>query len=301
MEFAPGRRWNYNNSGYVLLGAIIEKISGETYAQFLEKNIFTPLGMTQTCLELPGRIIPRRAAGYDKGKDGFTNAAYISMTQPLAAGGLVSTVDDLACWDAALSEGRLVSPETLRLAHTPASLPDGSSTDYGFGWGVHTYQGVEMIDHGGGIHGFACHAMRVPAGQVFAAVLTNSGSPAKDPGEGTFRGVTRALGLPFPEPQPVTLTDAELAALSGVYGGENGPEIHIILADNALWWSWAGGPLREKMIPVGEAGFVNASSAINRIRFLKENEGKTSGLEIRNQYEKVVFSAKRTEKALPEV
>jgi D-alanyl-D-alanine carboxypeptidase len=257
------------------------------------------LGMRQTCLELTGRIIPKRAAGYEKGTNGFTNAAYISMTQPLAAGGMVSTVDDLACWDAALSEGRLVSPEKLRRAHTPTTLPDGSSTDYGFGWGIHLYQGIEMIEHGGGIHGFVCHAMRVPAGRIFTAVLTNLSTPAKDPAELTFRAVTRALEMPFPEPKPVVLTATELAPFSGVYECGEGPEIHIYSAENSLWWNWAGQPNRERLIPVGEAEFVNTNSSLNRIRFLTEKEVKVSGLEVRNQYGKAVLTGKRSEKALP--
>ncbi len=299
MDFAPGQRWSYSNSGYVLLGAIIEKISGLSYARFVEQNIFQPLGMQRTCLELPGRIIPKRAAGYDKGTDGFTNAPYVSMTQPLAAGGLVSTVDDLACWDAALTEGRLVSPETLRRAHTPAILPDGSSTDYGFGWGIHAYQGVEMLDHGGGIHGFVCYAMRVPAGRVFAAVLTNLGAPPKDLAELTFRAVTRALGMPFPEPQPVVLSEDELTPFSGVYETGEGPDIYIFYAERALWWNWSVQPDRERMFPVGEVEFVSANTSLNRIRFLKEKETEVSGLEIRNQYGKVFLTAKRSEKALP--
>jgi len=101
-DFAPGERWAYNNSGYVLLGAIIEKASGQSYQDFIEKNIFQRLGMAHSFYDNTARVIPRRVTGYSKGKDGYINAPYLSMTQPHAAGALVSSVDDLALWDAAL-------------------------------------------------------------------------------------------------------------------------------------------------------------------------------------------------------
>jgi CubicO group peptidase (beta-lactamase class C family) len=136
MQFAPGKRWAYNNSGYILLGAIIEKISGQTYAQFIQQSIFDPLGMTQSYYDNPRRMIPRRVASYDKGPEGYTNAAYVSMTQPYAAGALASTVDDLARWDSALYTEHLLKQETLQRAFVSQRLIDGSSTAYGYGWGI---------------------------------------------------------------------------------------------------------------------------------------------------------------------
>ncbi|HWW77870.1 MAG TPA: serine hydrolase domain-containing protein, partial [Pyrinomonadaceae bacterium] len=107
-DFAPGEEWRYNNSGYILLGALIEKVSGQTYEQFLQRNIFEPLGMAHTFYGSAARVIPRRVPGYTKTRDGLLqNAEYISMTQPYAAGSLVSTVDDLALWDAALYTDKL--------------------------------------------------------------------------------------------------------------------------------------------------------------------------------------------------
>src|SRR3954468_14412359 len=104
MQFGPGTRWAYNNSGYHLLGAIIEQISGQSYEQFMQQRIFDRLGMRQSYYDRPARIIPKRAAGYQNGADGYTNAEYLSMTQPYAAGALASTVDDLAIWDRALAD-----------------------------------------------------------------------------------------------------------------------------------------------------------------------------------------------------
>ena len=102
MQFEPGARWRYNNSGYILLGAIIEKVSGKKYADFVQERIFTPLGMKDTRYDVTEQVIPRRAAGYVKTGERIVNAPYLSMTQPYAAGSLISTVDDLSKWDAAI-------------------------------------------------------------------------------------------------------------------------------------------------------------------------------------------------------
>ncbi|MEK7833475.1 MAG: serine hydrolase [Acidobacteriota bacterium] len=173
MEFAPGAKWNYNNSAYVLLGAIIEKISGQSYGDFVEKNIFAPLGMKQSFYDNTQRIIPRRAAGYSRNGGGYANAQYLSMSQPHAAGSLMSTVDDLAKWDAALYTEKLVKQSSLKRAWTAFVLNDSKPTTYGYGWGVSTLEGMQMLAHGGGINGFTCDAVRLPETRVYVAILTN--------------------------------------------------------------------------------------------------------------------------------
>jgi D-alanyl-D-alanine carboxypeptidase len=131
MDFAPGTRYIYNNSAFFLLGAIIAKVSGQTYEEYLQEHIFMPLGMRQTYGYTAQAIIPLRAAGYDKGPDGPVNCPYVSMTQPGGAGVLSSTVDDLAKWDAALYSEDLLSRASFQRAWTPYTLADGSSTHYG--------------------------------------------------------------------------------------------------------------------------------------------------------------------------
>jgi CubicO group peptidase (beta-lactamase class C family) len=171
MQFAPGKRWFYNNSGYILLGAIIEKVSGQTYEEFIQQNIFDVLGMKQSYYDVPQRIIPGRASGYQKGKNGYLNAEYLSMTQAYAAGALASTVDDLAIWDAALYTEKLISQNTLLRAFTPYNLPD---CYYGYGWFISNYQGHQIVEHGGGIHGFVTHAVRIPDERIFVAMFSNN-------------------------------------------------------------------------------------------------------------------------------
>jgi D-alanyl-D-alanine carboxypeptidase len=127
LEFAPGERWAYNNSGYILLGAMIEKLAGTSYAEFLHERIFAPLGMSRTAYDDTGRIIVGRASGYDHDGETWRHAPYLSMTHPHAAGALLSTIDDLARWDAALSAGELVSRALLERAWRPYRLTSGET------------------------------------------------------------------------------------------------------------------------------------------------------------------------------
>ena len=199
MDFAPGERFAYNNSGYVLLGAIIEKASGMSYEAFVNANIFTPLGMTQSFYGSNEPLIAKRAQGYSQREGKVVNAAILSMTQPYAAGSLVSSVDDLAKWDAALYTDTLLPQAARDKMWTPYALRSGKSTDYAFGWGVATLRGTVSIEHGGGIFGFSTHALRIPDARVYVAVLCNSDAPPANPAYVARRLAAIAIGKPFPD------------------------------------------------------------------------------------------------------
>jgi CubicO group peptidase (beta-lactamase class C family) len=132
MDFAPGERFLYSNSGYILLGAIIEKVSGKSYEAYMDENIFKPLNMSGSYYGSPSRIIPLRAFGYEKDKSQITNASYLSMTQPYAAGSLLSTVDDLHRWYQALEAGKVLSQKSLEQMYTPTKLNNGKTQNYGY-------------------------------------------------------------------------------------------------------------------------------------------------------------------------
>ena len=153
MDFSPGERFLYNNSGYVLLGAIIEKASGKGYEEFIDEEIFKPLGMKASFYGNHDRIISRRAKGYDGGPGKYRNARYLSMSQPHAAGSLLSTVDVIATSDAAIYTQDLLSAGSLEKQVKPFALNDGESTSYAYGLMVGELRGREMIQHGGGIFG----------------------------------------------------------------------------------------------------------------------------------------------------
>jgi hypothetical protein len=153
--------------------------------------------MESSAYDDTGRVMPNRVPGYTTGRDGGTaNAAFVSMTQPHGAGALVSTVDDLWRWDQALTAGKLVKPELLAKAFSPALLPDGRSAGYGFGWTIATIGGRPSLEHGGGIQGFSTYALSVPGERVYVAVLCNSDSPKASPSALANQIATMLLGQP---------------------------------------------------------------------------------------------------------
>jgi len=178
-DFKPGDKWLYDNSGYFLLGMIIEKVSGKPYGQYLKDELFTPLGLRSTiyCDQAP--LIKHRAQGYSVRPDStFINAEPLSMTQPYAAGSLCSTVTDLAAWTRALSSGKVVSPASYKLMTTPGTLNDGKPLTYGFGLGVGAVGGHRQVSHNGGINGFISELHHYPDDSLITVVLTNTGALA---------------------------------------------------------------------------------------------------------------------------
>jgi CubicO group peptidase (beta-lactamase class C family) len=176
MDFAPGDRWAYNNTGYFLLGMIIEKVSGKEYGAFLNERIFQRLGMTSTRVNDLTEIIKNRATGYTWQKDRLRNGEYVSPTQPFSAGALTSTVLDLTKWDAALYTERVLKQSSLEQMWTPTKLNDGRTRGYGFGWEMDVYRTRRRIAHGGGIQGFSTYICRFLDDKLTVIVLTNQDS-----------------------------------------------------------------------------------------------------------------------------
>jgi D-alanyl-D-alanine carboxypeptidase len=173
LEAAPGEKWAYNNTGYVLLGMVIESASGKGYGEFLRERIFEPLGMESTMANDWGAVVPGRASGYDWAQGRLRNAPYLSMTWPFSAGNLLSSALDLAKWDAALHSGALLERETLQKMWSPTQLADGEEVSYGFGWSVGSRNGKRRVDHGGGIPGFVSHIERHLEEELTVVVLAN--------------------------------------------------------------------------------------------------------------------------------
>ncbi len=217
LEFNPGERWAYDNSGFFLLGAIIEKVSGQSYEQFVEQEIFQKLGMTHSRYGHPDELIPRRASGYSKDDKGFHNADYISMSSPYAAGALVSTVDDLAIWDRALSGETLLRKASLDRMFTTAKLKSGLPVGYGYGMGVLDLAGRRVQMHGGDIPGFTTVVARAPEERLFVAILSNNDASDPRPDDVALHIVAKALGQPFEEIKTIQLDPRALADYPGVY------------------------------------------------------------------------------------
>ena len=185
---APGAQWAYSNTGYVLLGLIVEKVSGAFYGAFFQQRLFAPAGLTQTAVDDLSAVVPHRASGYSghAGSDtAFDNAAYISMTYPGGAGSMRSTPRDLCRWHAALLGGRILPPDGLKAMLTPVRLANGTQptaiqgpggpkpVSYGFGIELKRFEGHPTVEHGGGIFGFVSDLRSFPAEQVSVAMTIN--------------------------------------------------------------------------------------------------------------------------------
>lgn len=200
LEFEPGTRFRYNNSGYFILGAIIEKVTGKPYAQVLKEKILDPAGMTNTGYDVYGTIIKNRAAGYEKTPEGFENAHYLDMSLPYAAGSMYSTVGDLFIWDQALYGDKILSAESKAKMFTPGLE--------GYGYGLfmqeeqHGKDGpkLKVIGHSGGINGFNSLFTRYPEKKNLVVLLDNVGM-------GQFHGpITKSIsailnGQPYEMPK----------------------------------------------------------------------------------------------------
>jgi CubicO group peptidase (beta-lactamase class C family) len=279
LEFAPGSRYKYNNSGYFLLGAIIEKVSGQTYDKFVEQRIFVPLGMTRTAYEGHERDKAQRALGYSGAPGGFKPTMPLSMTQPYAAGSLVSTVDDLARWDAAVSSGKLLKAASWQRAFTPYTLADGASTKYGYGWSVGKLQGTPMISHGGGINGFNTYALRLPAEKVYVAVLSNVDSGLMQADDAAMRAAAIAIGKPFPDYKEVMLPAAALDTLSGTYKFDAGVNRVFRRENERLVMQRAGRP-PVVLNAFSETGFF-IPGTLSSIEFARDAQGRPTMVTLR--------------------
>ena len=194
-DFAPGEGYSYNNSGYYLLGMIIEEVSGESYDGYLGTHFFGPLGLSRSSYCHEAQIIRGRAEGYEQGPDWLLNDGSISMNTPGAAGALCSTVPDLLSWTTALRSGRVVTEASYQAMATSGLLDDGSATGYGFALGVTPLGEHSRVAHTGGINGFSTVMAHYPESGLDIVVLSNTGSGA--PGQVEDRIARWALGMPL--------------------------------------------------------------------------------------------------------
>ncbi|HEY7800238.1 MAG TPA: serine hydrolase [Hyphomonadaceae bacterium] len=212
LEFEPGSKYAYNNTGYVLLGHIIEKVSGQTYAEYLDTHIFKPLGMKNSGYDVSAKVLPNRAAGYDATNNVWANAQYLSMTLPHAAGALYSTVDDLLVWEEAFFSDKIVSKASRE------AMTTDNGNNYGYGLGFGDIGGHRSIAHGGGIHGFSTYMTRFPADGVTIIVLSNlQSAPTSAIGNELARLI---FGIPAPPPPAPLVAVAVKPEVLDRYVGE---------------------------------------------------------------------------------
>lgn len=234
IDFDPGEEWKYNNSGYIILGHIIEVVSEKPYAEFIEENIFKPLGMKSSYYGSMTQLIPNRATGYSPAENGWRNSNYLSLTLPYAAGSLMSTVDDMLLWHKAIHNNTLLKPESKMKAFTNTKLNNGDPTNYGYGWMMNEINGSPSIEHGGGIFGFTTSGIYVPSDNLYVIVLTNR--DGSSPNDVAVKIAAHALGKPYPDSSAaVSLTNGQLEKWVGNYEFENEVFRSITFEDGKLF------------------------------------------------------------------
>jgi CubicO group peptidase (beta-lactamase class C family) len=274
LEFTPGEKFAYSNSGYVLLGQIIEQASGKSYEDFLRESIFDPLSMQDTGYDSAYKILPHRAAGYRRLGDQMANAQYLDMTIPHAAGALYSTVEDLHRWSCALDEKKLIASAAYEKMFTPVK------GNYGYGWMIDKQFGRPRVGHGGGINGFVTYIARFPEEKLCAIALCN----VEPSGAGTVGSALAAIALgekyDLPRERKFISVDASIFdSLAGTYEIEPKFALTITREGDRLMGQ-ATGQLKLELRPESETKFY-LKEADAEITFVKDDDGNVTKLILR--------------------
>jgi len=273
LEFEPGSKWNYSNSGYEVLGYIIEKVTGQSYQQFLQENIFKPLEMKDSGYDSNSRVIPHHAYGYTPGPQGITDAGYVDMTVPYAAGGLYSTTGDLLKWQNGLYGGRVLTPASLEKMTRPFR------NDYGCGLFISTVNGHKRMEHGGGIQGFNSELVYWPDEKMTIVVLANLNGNGPSSIAQDLAATVHGEKITLPgERKEITLTPEQLQQFVGRYSLT--PTIHadITLEGDQLYTQLTGQPRFPLFAESPTSFFLKVVDA--QVTFHKDASGKVTELTI---------------------
>jgi CubicO group peptidase (beta-lactamase class C family) len=271
LEFQPGEKWNYSNSGYVLLGYLIEKITGDSYARFVRENIFQPLEMQDSGYDSNSAIIRRRASGYSPGLSGPQNAGFVDMSIPHAAGALYSTTEDLMRWEQGLYGGKLLTPASLVKMTTPFK------EDYAFGLSVHTVNDHKVIEHNGGIEGFNATLAYYPDAKLVVVVLGNLNGDAPEEIGKKVAAVAFGETVLLPsERKEITVSPKILAEYAGTY--EISPAAQIVMSvEGEQLMTQATGQPKFPLFAESEAKFF-LKVVDAEVEFVRNEKGEVMGL-----------------------
>ena len=280
MRFAPGEKYLYSNTGYVLLAAIIEEISNKTYEEFIKEFIFKPLGMKKSYYESNTEIILNRAAGYDNvndlidkdfNKSETVNGEARNLSHFNGAGAILSTVHDLFLWNRAIRNNKLINEESKIMAFTNYQLKDGKNTNYGYGWAIEDVNGISSIEHNGGTAGFRNNSIYLPKNDVFVAVFTNR--TYSDPDYVSTKMAAIASNKPYKEidTNKININPVFLQKVVGTYEFDNG-SIKIISQENNELYSQRPNRSKSKIYSVGNNRFYFRNSFKNLTFKLNANK-----------------------------
>lgn len=278
MDFDPGEEWSYNNSGYIILGHIIEVVSKKSYAEFIEDNIFIPLGMKSSYYGSMTELIPNRATGYSPIENGWRNANYLSLTLPYAAGSIMSTVDDMLLWHKAIHGNTLITSESKSKAFTNTKLNNGDPTNYGYGWMMREINGAASIEHGGGIFGYTTSGIYVPSENLYVIVLTNRDGAS--PVDVSVKIAANALGKPYLDSTAaVSLKSEQLKKWVGNYEFEKEVYRSVTFDDGKLYSQREGGG-KSYIFPIAGNKFI-FEDGLASYHFAMENGKKAANFSAR--------------------
>ncbi len=283
IEFAPGDKWNYRNTNYVLLGIMIHKVTGKFYADYLAERIFQPLGMTSTRLISDADIIPNRSSGYELHGDKLQNQDWVSPTfNSTADGALYFNVLDLAKWDGALYGTTLLKQSSLDRIWTVYPLNDGkpNPAHYGFGWEINAMNGHKVIEHGGAWQGFTCDISRYVDDSLTVVVLTNldAGHARPEKIAHTVAGLVNPALMPPPpkEHKEVAIDPKLFDGYVGTYQLAPNFTITVTREDDHLFLQ-ATGQSKFQVFPEGNRDFF-LKVADAQVTFVTDSTGRATEL-----------------------
>ncbi len=273
-QFQPGESWNYNNSGYVLVGAVIEAVAEQPWHIELDRRISDPLELdTLRTGQIAGQF-SEMAAGYTLNQAGeIAPSQRIHMSVPHAAGELISNASDLAEWADALHGGQIVSDDLYAQMIAPTVLPDGTEIPYGYGLVPGDVRGRSMIGHGGGIFGFSTDSLYLPEDDIFVAVLANSDAPAVSPSLLARRLASFAIGDPYPIFTEVDVDPASFEPLFGVYAIAGTDDTRQFFARNDQLYTQRSGGAPSQVFAAGDNRFFYGTSSLSWFQIVPADDG----------------------------
>jgi CubicO group peptidase (beta-lactamase class C family) len=276
LRFQPGAKWEYSNSGYMVLGQIVEKASGQRYRDFLRDTIFHPLGMTETAVyDETKPKIPNRAASYRQASSKFANIDYTPLNGIYGEDNVVSTLNDMYKWDQALYTDTLVRQSTLAQAFRPGRLNDNSATDYGFGWSIGDRLGLHYVEHGGGWLGFRTFVLRYPQHRFSVIVLSNLAQ--FDPGAMANKVARVYLRNRMTLPIARHVAPEILRKYAGKYEFGPGAAAEVTIEGGQLWIRLPRGQ-RQKLLAESETRFFVEGEEYVQVEFNRDAGGHVVSL-----------------------
>lgn len=288
LRFAPGEKWEYCNVGYFALAEIMRKVSGKPWAVFLHERVFQPLGMDATRTTTLTEIVPNRADGYVWRDGKLRNAESFFALRP--SGAFLSTVLDLAKWDAALYSEQILNAASRELMWTPVKLNSGASHPYGFGWELDAVNGHKRVQHGGSLPGFRATIARYATDKVTVIVLTNADNA--NPGPIALGIAENYIPGLIPQRTVARVDPKIFDAYIGQYQPNLAVTVTISREGDKLMFQQNTSPEKQELLPESENSFFTNANRLLTYSFAKNEQGQVTHLVVQNAGREVARAKK---------